>query len=213
MVTNRSRINRGWLFPGFLITLLLVVAFPSTLVSIGEGLPEALAEVDIDTSGKGRAFASDGETSISSSQGDTFCGIVDEIAGGRFASLFDGFVNCNNNRNGIQQQGVRTGQFLVDYSFEKNSVNIGEMTHLTITIKDKNTGKPVTDAFVKLIVEPPNFVQTGKAVQGMYTDQGGQALFTLQIGPQSSNGLYSTQLEVTKDNYQSGRESTSFHVV
>lgn len=41
----------------------------------------------------------------------------------------------------------------------------------------------------------------------------GQVVFTLQIGSQSSNGLYNTQLEVTKDNYQSGRECTSFHVV
>ena len=35
----------------------------------------------------------------------------------------------------------------------------------------------------------------------MYTDEEGRAMFKLQIGPESSNGLYNTHLEVTKDNY------------
>jgi 5-hydroxyisourate hydrolase-like protein (transthyretin family) len=158
---------------------------------------------------------SNNNISISSSEGDTFCSIVDYMAGGRFASIFDGIVDCDDDDNDdiLIQERSRNNQFLIDYSFEKESVNIGEMTHLTITIKDKSTGMPISDAFIKLIVELPNYIQTGKAVQGMYTDEEGHAVFTLQIGPKSSNGLYNTQLEVAKDSYQLGREGTSFHVL
>src|SRR6476620_12605388 len=65
----------------------------------------ARADVDIDTSGNGKAAAFDGKNSISS-DGKGFCNTVDNIAGGRFASLFNGIVNCNSSSD----------QYTVDYT-------------------------------------------------------------------------------------------------
>jgi hypothetical protein len=143
---------------------LLLLSILSSSTSLDKSMPDALGAADVDTTGNEGAFASDGDTSVSSSEGDAFCDVVDEIAGGSFASIFDGMVDCDRNRaNTI----ITNGQFLVDYSFEKDSIRIREMTHLTITIKDKNTGKPVSDAFVKVIVEPSNYMRTGKVQLSM----------------------------------------------
>ena len=49
------------------------------------------AAVDIDTSGDGRAAAFDGEEGIAT-EGDSFCSITNDIAGGKFSSLFEGIV-------------------------------------------------------------------------------------------------------------------------
>ena len=126
---------------------------------------------------------------------------------------------------------------MVEYSYTKNPVKIGEKTYLTITVKDKETGNPISNAFVTLDVEPPSSTSfetntVGAAVaaagissnqgvaeqdkattQAMYTDNSGHATFTLQIGPKSDVGIYDTQLEITKDSYQSSFEQTNLRVV
>ena len=125
---------------------------------------------------------------------------------------------------------------MVEYSYTKNPVKIGEKTYLTITVKDKETGNPISNAFVTLDVEPPSstsfetttvgaavaaagissnqgVVEQDKATQAMYTDNSGRATFTLQIGPKSDVGVYDTQLEITKDSYQSSFEQTNLRVV
>jgi len=184
------------------------------------------AAVDVDTSGEGRAAAYDGEEGIAT-DGDSFCSITNDIAGGKFSSLFEGIVgDCDNNS---------LNQFLVEYSYTKNPVKIGEKTYLTITVKDKETGNPISNAFVTLDVEPPSAfsvdrsidgaavaaagipsspeVQNDKSTQAMYTDNDGHATFTLQIGPKSDVGNYDTQLEVKKDSYQSSLQQTNLRVV
>lgn len=183
------------------------------------------AAVDIDTSGDGRAAAYDGEEGIAT-DGDSFCSITNDIAGGKFSSLFEGIVgDCDNNSQSLNQ-------FLVEYSYTKNPVKIGEKTYLTITVKDKETGNPISNAFVTLDVEPSSVDSSigGAAVaaagipsnpgtvkdrttQTMYTDNSGHATFTLQIGPKSDVGIYDTQLEVKKDSYQSSFQQTNLRVV
>src|ERR671919_2848822 len=105
------------------------------------------AAVDIDTSGDGRAAAFDGEEGIAT-EGDSFCSITSDIAGGKFSSLFEGIVgDCDNDSQSLNQ-------FLVEYSYTKNPVKIGEKTFLTMTIKDKETGNPISNAFVKFAIGP-----------------------------------------------------------
>jgi hypothetical protein len=123
----------------------------------------------------------------------------------------------------------------VEYSYTKNPVKLGEKTYLTITVKDKESGNPISNAFVTLDVEPPTAfsvdrsidgaavaaagipssheVQNDKSTQAMYTDNEGHATFTLQIGPKSDVGNYDTQLEVKKDSYQSSLQQTNLRVV
>jgi hypothetical protein len=45
---------------------------------------------------------------------------------------------------------------LVEYSFTKNPVTIGEKSYFTVTVKDKNSGNPIPDAFMTLNINPPS---------------------------------------------------------
>lgn len=186
------------------------------------------AAVDIDVSGDGRAAAYDGENSIAT-EGDNFCSITNDIAGGRFSTLFEGIVNCDDNTQ-------EPNQFAIEYSYTQNPVKVGEKTYLTITVKDRSTGSPISDAHVKLAIEPrsPLFETStfGKALaaaaaaaaatstqaeekigQDMYTDRNGVVMFTLQVEPESESGIYDTEIEIEKDNYQSSFEKIELQVL
>ena len=186
------------------------------------------AAVDIDTSGDGRAAAFDGEEGIAT-EGDSFCSITDDIAGGKFSSLFEGIVEECKNETSLNPLLV------VEYSFTKNPVKIGEKSYFTVTVKDKNTSNPIPNAFVALDINPPSStlfetssvgaavaaagiasneeIVQEKATQVMHTDNNGHATFTIEIGPKSDLGVYDTELEVTKDSYQSSFEQIDFRVV
>ena len=167
----------------------------------------ARADVDIDTSGNGKAAAFDGKNSISS-DGKGFCNTVDNIAGGKFAPLFRGMVNCKSSSE----------QYTIDYSVIKDPVKVGDTTYMSIAVRDKNTDQPVSDALVLLTIESPNSnpsvgkTTTSTTTQTAYTDKDGHATFTVQIGPHSSSGIYNTNLEIKKDNYGS-KIQKSFQVV
>ena len=186
------------------------------------------AAVDIDTSGDGKAAAFDGEEGIAT-EGDSFCSITNDLAGGKFSSLFEGIVGeCDDSQV--------SKQFLVEYSFTKNPVKIGEKSYLTVTVKDKNSGNSISNAFVTLDINPPSStsfetssagaavaaagiassnqeIVQEKTAQAMNTDNNGRATFTVQVGPKSDLGIYDTELEVTKDSYQSSFEQIDFRVV
>ena len=167
----------------------------------------ARADVDIDTSGNGKAAAFDGKNSISS-DGKGFCNTVDNIAGGKFTPLFRGMVNCKSSSE----------QYTIDYSVIKDPVKVGDTTYMSIAVRDKNTDQPVSDALVLLTIESPNSnpsvdkTTTSTTTQTAYTDKDGHATFTVQIGPHSSSGIYNTNLEIKKDNYGS-KIQKSFQVV
>ena len=168
----------------------------------------ARADVDIDTSGNGKAAAFDGKNSISS-DGKSFCNTVDNIAGGKFAPLFSGIVNCKSSNN--------PNHYSIDYSVIKDPVKVGDTTYMSVTVRDKYTDQPVSDVLVLLTIEPPNFNPsidkiTTTTTQTAYTDKDGHATFTVQIGPRSSSGIYNTDLEIKKDNYDS-KIQKSFQVV
>jgi hypothetical protein len=185
------------------------------------------AAVDIDTSGDGRAAAFDGQEGIAT-EGDSFCSITNDIAGGRFSSLFEGIVGECDDKS--------LNPLLVEYSFTKNPVNIGEKSYLTVTVKDKHSGNPISDAFVTLDINPPSStsfetsaagaavaaagmassnqdIVQEKTAQAMNTDNDGRAIFTVDVGPKSDLGIYDTELEVAKDSYQSSFEQIDFRVV
>jgi hypothetical protein len=184
------------------------------------------AAVDIDTSGDGRAAAFDGEEGIAT-EGDSFCSITDDIAGGKFSSLFEGIVDC---------EDKSLNPLLVEYLFTKNPAKVGEKSYLTVAVKDKNSGNPISNAFVTLDINPPSStsfetssagaavaaagiassnqeIVREKATQVMHTDNNGHATFTVEVGPKSDLGTYDTELEVAKDSYQSSFEQIDFRVV
>jgi hypothetical protein len=225
IMSNLSAIVSNSMSTGFSILLLLSFLSMSSIQT-----NNLVAAVDVDTEGDGRAAAFDGEESIAT-DGDSFCSITDDIAGGKFSSLFEEIVgDCDNNS---------LNQFLVEYSYTKDPVKIDEKTYLTITVKDKSTGNPISDAFVRLAVDDTpsslrdnidstaiaaaaaggvtsnqNFaIEDKKATQTMYTDSNGRATFTVQLGPKSDTGIYNTEIEVSKDKYQSSFEQTDIRVI
>jgi hypothetical protein len=220
---------------------LLTFSFIGLLLSFGSyiiiPIDNVKAAMDIDTSGNGRATAYDGEEGIATN-GDSFCTITNDIAGGKFSSLFEGIVDdCDNDSQSLNQ-------FLVEYSYTKNPVKIEEKTYLTMTVKDKETGNPISNAFVKLAIGPASQSQFDsgafstalataaaavaggdvpmisssiegekKTIQTMYTDNEGHATFTVQLGPNSDTGMYDTEIEVSKDSYLSGFEQIDLRVI
>jgi hypothetical protein len=225
IMSNLSAIVSNSMSTGFSMLLLLSFLSMSSIQT-----NNLVAAVDVDTEGDGRAAAFDGEESIAT-DGDSFCSITDDIAGDKFSSLFEGIVgDCNNNS---------LNQFLVEYSYTKDPVKIDEKTYLTITVKDKSTGNPISDAFVRLAVDDTpsslrdnidstaiaaaaaggvtsnqNFaIEDKKATQTVYTDSNGHATFTVQLGPKSDTGIYNTEIEVSKDKYQSSFEQTDLRVI
>jgi hypothetical protein len=199
----------------FLLVIILAVltvtsVAATTLLSFLPNIVQTTkADVDIDTSGNGKAAAFDGKNSISS-DGKGFCNTVDNMVGGRFASLFNGIVDCKSSDNKQQQQ------YTVDYSVIKDPVKVGDITYMSVSIRDRNTDQPVSDALVLLTIEPPNsnpsVGRTTTSTQTAYTDKDGHAIFTIHIGPHSSTGIYNTNLEIKKDNYDS-KIQKSFQVV
>src|SRR5918994_1724056 len=134
---SMNQLSTGCTLIGF--SLLLLLSFMVLPLNVS-------AAVDIDTSGDGRAAAFDGEEGIAT-EGDSFCTITNDIVGGKFSSLFEGIVGeCDDNSQSLNQ-------FLVEYSYTKNPIKIGENTYLTITVKDKETGNPMSNAFVSLAIE------------------------------------------------------------
>jgi hypothetical protein len=102
--------------------------------------------VDIDISEDGRAAAYDGEEGIAMDD-DSFCSITDDIAGGKFSSLFEGIVGDCEDKSSLNP-------LLVEHSFTKNPVKLGEKSYVTVTVKDKNSGDPISNAFVILDINP-----------------------------------------------------------
>src|SRR3954454_3325748 len=188
-------------------SILPAISSSSPLSLLPTIIQTARADVDIDTSGNGKAAAFDGKNSISS-DGKGFCNTVDNIAGGKFAPLFSGIVNCKSSNN--------PNHYSIDYSVIKDPVKVGDTTYMIVTVRDKYTNQPVSDVLVLLTIEPPNFNpsidKTTTTTQTAYTDKDGHATFTVQIGPRSSSGIYKTNLEIKKDNYDS-KIQKSFQVV
>src|ERR687897_3612668 len=148
-MNNNMKINRmKSLSMNHLPTSCTLIGFSLLLLLSFMVLPlNASAAVDIDTSGDGRAAAFDGEEGIAT-DGDSYCSITDDIAGGKFSSLFEGIVGeCDGSQI--------SNQFLVEYSFTKNPVKIGEKSYLTVPVKDRNAGNPISNAFVTLDIKPP----------------------------------------------------------
>jgi hypothetical protein len=127
-----------------------------------------------------------------------------------------------------------SNQLLVEYSYTKNPVKIGEKTFLLITVKDKFSDEPIPDAFVKLAIGPSlstirnnilsmalSAVSTtpaqklieAKTMQMMHTDGNGYAAFTIQLGIESDVGLYDTEIEVSNNNYQSSFSQVDLNVI
>jgi hypothetical protein len=127
-----------------------------------------------------------------------------------------------------------SNQLLVESSYTKNPIKIGEKTYLLITVMDKFSGEPVPDAFVKLTIGPTlstirdnilsialSAVSTtsaqklieDKTMQMMRTDDNGYAAFTVQLGPESAVGLYDTEIEVSKRSYQSSFNQVDLNII
>src|SRR5215475_2493547 len=97
------KVGSKLLFVSILAVLTVTSVATATLLSFLPNIVQtAKADVDIDTSGNGKAAAFDGKNSISS-DGKGFCNTVDNMAGGRFAPLFRGIVNCKSSSSSSDQ--------------------------------------------------------------------------------------------------------------
>src|ERR687897_249368 len=136
-MNNNMKVNKmKSLSMNHLPTSCTLIGFSLLLLLSFMVLPlNASAAVDIDISRDGRAAAFDGEEGIAT-DGDSFCSITNDIAGGKFSSLFEGIVGDCEDKSSLNP-------LLVEYSFTKNPVKLGEKSYFTVTVKDKNFGNPI----------------------------------------------------------------------
>ena len=113
---NDRNYAKQWSIVGALVILISLLTISlSAFSGTNLQLTSVSAAVDIDTSGDGSAAAYDGEEGIAT-DGDSFCSITNDIAGGKFSSLFEGIVgDCDNNNSQI------SSQFLVEVLIYKES--------------------------------------------------------------------------------------------
>jgi hypothetical protein len=95
---NNRNFHGRWTSVGAFVIIASLLTISFSVFSGADLQPIAVnAAVDIDTSGEGRAAAFDGEEEIATDS-DSFCSITNDIAGGKFSSLFEGIVgDCDNN--------------------------------------------------------------------------------------------------------------------
>lgn len=77
----------------------------------------------------------------------------------------------------------------------------------------ENTISTVLDAAAAAAAASSQKDVQDKTFQIMQTDNKGQATFTVLLGPKSDAGLYDTEIEVSKDRYQSSFEQIDLNVV
>jgi hypothetical protein len=83
------------------------------------------------------------------------------------------------------------------------------MTVMTMTTTKEQTALSLTAATTL----PTHEAVNDKTTQTMYTDNNGHATFTVQLGPKSDTGIYDTEIEITKDSYQSNFQQANLHVI
>ena len=114
-----------WSIVGALVILISLLTISISAFSEAglQSIPVPAA-VHIDTSGDGRELLMMVKKELQLMV-IAFFSITNDIAGGKFSSLFEGIVgkDCDNNSQ-------FSNQFLVEYSYTKNPVKIGEKTYL-----------------------------------------------------------------------------------
>jgi hypothetical protein len=101
-------------------------------------------------------------------------------------------------------------EFDIDVDIEKDSIKRGDTQDITVTVRNDDTGKRISDAEARLTVYPPDSDSTSANDD---TDDDGVAEFKVKIDDDAETGEYDVKIRVSKDGYDTKTVNTSFDVI
>jgi hypothetical protein len=101
-------------------------------------------------------------------------------------------------------------EFDVDIDVEDNNIERGDTQHITITVSNDDTNSKVSDANVRLTVDPPDSESSSATDE---TSNNGEARFDVRIDDNAEIGEYDIDVRVSKNGYDTKAVSTSFDVI
>ena len=104
--------------------------------------------------------------------------------------------------NGIGQENKAYAQkeFKMRISVDQDPIQQGDTQKITVTVRDANTNDKISDAFVKLAIDPPS----GKVATGSsHTDDNGQTTFNVRISSDADTGTFNVAARASENGYAS----------
>ncbi|MGC1131528.1 MAG: MG2 domain-containing protein [Nitrososphaeraceae archaeon] len=101
-------------------------------------------------------------------------------------------------------------EFDIDVDVEDNEIERGDTQHITVLVRNEDTNKRVSDADVRLTVDPPDGDSSTARDE---TDNDGEARFDVRIDDDAETGEYDVDVRVSKNGYGAETVNTSFDVL
>jgi 5-hydroxyisourate hydrolase-like protein (transthyretin family) len=116
----------------------------------------------------------------------------------------------SNNSNGLPYAFAADKEFDIDVDIERDPIKRGDTQDITVTVRNDDTDKRISDAEVRLTVYPPDSDSTSATDD---TDDDGKAKFKVKIDDDAETGEYDVKIRVSKDGYDTKTVNTSFDVI
>jgi 5-hydroxyisourate hydrolase-like protein (transthyretin family) len=110
---------------------------------------------------------------------------------------------------GISSVFASDKKFDIDIDIDEDPIKRGDTQDITVTVKNDDTGKKVSNAEVKLTVYPPDSDSTTATDE---TDDG-EAKFKVKIDDDAETGEYDVKVRVSKNGFDTKTVNTSFDVI
>ncbi|MGN6630742.1 MAG: hypothetical protein ACTHKP_00680 [Nitrososphaeraceae archaeon] len=101
-------------------------------------------------------------------------------------------------------------EFKMKISVDQDPIQTGDTQKITVTVRDANTNDKISDAFVKLAIDPPS----GKVATGSsHTDDNGQTTFNIRISSDADTGTFNVAARASANGYASKTVTAPFEVI
>jgi hypothetical protein len=127
-----------------------------------------------------------------------------------FSLLLIGSVISTMIPNPITNPAYAVEEFDINIDVEDNDVERGDTQHMTVTVRNVDTNDRVSDAEVRLTVDPPDSDSSSTTDE---TDNDGEARFDVKVDDDAETGDYDIDIRVSKNGYDTKTVSTSFDVI
>ena len=127
-----------------------------------------------------------------------------------FSLLLIGSVISTMIPNPITNPAYAVEEFDINIDVEDNDVEWGDTQHMTVTVRNVDTNDRVSDAEVRLTVDPPDSDSSSATDE---TDNDGEARFYVKVDDDAETGDYDIDIRVSKNGYDTKTVSTSFDVI
>jgi hypothetical protein len=100
-------------------------------------------------------------------------------------------------------------QFRIRINIDQDPIQRGDTQKITVIVRDANTNNKISDALVKIAVDP----HSGKIATGSsHTDDNGQTTFKVKISSSADTGTYDIAARASDNGYAAKTVTTSFEV-